>query len=252
MRRRLYQPAEAIELLRKLNYVKFNPTVELHMQLGVDPRHADQMVRGTATLPAGTGKEVKVLVFAQGEKDNEARAAGADFVGLDDVIKQINEGWLGFDVAIATPDVMSKVASLGRRLGPRGLMPNPKAGTVTFDIGRAVQRGEGGSRGVPRGQDQPDPHSHRQALVHRRAIARQPLRRDRRDSAREAVGREGAVRQERGDLLDDVAQRPARSAARARNEVGVVSRRSPESNRRGHRDRRGDMESAQFNAWLKL
>src|SRR5258707_2404688 len=134
-----YQPAEALALLKKLNFVKFDPTVELHMQLGVDPRHADQMVRGTATLPAGTGKDVKVLVFAQGDKATEAEAAGADFVGLDDYIKQINEGWLGFDVAVATPDVMSKVASLVRRLGPRGLMPNPKTGTVTFDIGRAVR-----------------------------------------------------------------------------------------------------------------
>jgi large subunit ribosomal protein L1 len=141
---KLYEPAEAIDLLRKLNYVKFDPTFELHMQLGVDPRHADQMVRGTATLPAGTGKEVKVLVFAQGEKGAEALAAGADFVGLDDLIKQINEGWLGFDVAVATPDVMGKVASLGRRLGPRGLMPNPKAGTVTFDIGRAVREVKAG------------------------------------------------------------------------------------------------------------
>jgi large subunit ribosomal protein L1 len=135
---KLYQASEAIDLLRKLNYVSFDPTVELHMQLGVDPRHADQMVRGTAGLPAGTGKSVKVLVFAQGEKATEAERAGADFVGLDDMIKQINEGWLGFDVAIATPDVMSKVASLGRRLGPRGLMPNPKTGTVTFDIAKAV------------------------------------------------------------------------------------------------------------------
>ncbi|HET8905545.1 MAG TPA: 50S ribosomal protein L1 [Ktedonobacterales bacterium] len=135
---KLYQASEAIDLLRKLNYVSFDPTVELHMQLGVDPRHADQMVRGTAGLPAGTGKSVKVLVFAQGEKATEAERSGADFVGLDDMIKQINEGWLGFDVAIATPDVMSKVASLGRRLGPRGLMPNPKTGTVTFDIAKAV------------------------------------------------------------------------------------------------------------------
>ena len=135
---KLYQPAEAVELLKKLSYVNFDPTVELHMQLGVDPRHADQMVRGTAALPAGTGKSVRVLVFAQGEKATEAERAGADFVGLDDMIKQINEGWLGFDVAIATPDVMSKVASLGRRLGPRGLMPNPKTGTVTFDIAKAV------------------------------------------------------------------------------------------------------------------
>lgn len=141
---RLYQPAESIELLKKMNYVKFDATVELHMQLGVDPRHADQMVRGTATLPAGTGKEVKVLVFAQGEKALEAEAAGADFVGVEDYVKQINEGWLGFDVAIATPDMMSKVASLGRRLGPRGLMPNPKAGTVTIDIARAVREVKAG------------------------------------------------------------------------------------------------------------
>lgn len=141
---KLYEPAEALGLLRKLNYVKFDPTVELHMQLGVDPRHADQMVRGTATLPAGTGKDVKVLVFAQGEKAAEAKAAGADFVGLDDMMKQINEGWLGFDVAVATPDVMSKVASLGRRLGPRGLMPNPKTGTVTLDLARAVREVKAG------------------------------------------------------------------------------------------------------------
>ena len=141
---KLYQPGEALALLKKLSYVNFDPTVELHMQLGVDPRHADQMVRGTATLPAGSGKEVKVLVFAQGDKANEAEAAGADFVGLDDYIKQINEGWLGFDVAIATPDVMSKVASLGRRLGPRGLMPNPKTGTVTMDIARAVREVKAG------------------------------------------------------------------------------------------------------------
>jgi large subunit ribosomal protein L1 len=141
---KLYQVAEAIPLLRTLNYVTFDPTVELHMQLGVDPRHADQMVRGTAGLPAGTGKSVKVLVFAQGEKATEAEQAGADFVGLDDMIKQINEGWLGFDVAIATPDVMSKVASLGRRLGPRGLMPNPETGTVTFDVGKAVREVKAG------------------------------------------------------------------------------------------------------------
>jgi len=139
-----YQPEEAIELLKKMSFVKFDPTVELHMQLGVDPRHADQMVRGTATLPAGTGKEVKVLVFAQGEKVKEAEEVGADFVGLDDMVKQINDGWLGFDVAIATPDVMSKVASLGRRLGPRGLMPNPKTGTVTFDIAKAVREVKAG------------------------------------------------------------------------------------------------------------
>jgi large subunit ribosomal protein L1 len=136
---KLYQPQEAISLLKKLNYVKFDPTVEIHMKLGVDPRHADQMVRGVAMLPAGTGKEVKVLVFAQGEKVAEAEAAGADFVGLDDLIKQIEGDWLGFDVAIATPDVMGKVGRLGRKLGPRGLMPSPKAGTITFDLARTIR-----------------------------------------------------------------------------------------------------------------
>jgi large subunit ribosomal protein L1 len=136
---KLYQPQEAIELLKKMNYVKFDPTVEVHMKLGVDPRHADQMVRGVAMLPAGTGKEVKVLVFAQGEKAAEAEAAGADFVGLDDLIKQIEGDWLGFDVAIATPDVMGKVGRLGKKLGPRGLMPSPKAGTITFDLAKTIR-----------------------------------------------------------------------------------------------------------------
>lgn len=135
---KLYAPREAVSLLKQMNYVKFDPTVEIHVKLGVDPRHADQMVRGVAMLPAGTGKEVKVLVFAQGEKVAEAEAAGADFVGLDDLIKQIEADWTGFDVAIATPDVMGKVGRLGKKLGPRGLMPSPKAGTITFDVARTV------------------------------------------------------------------------------------------------------------------
>jgi large subunit ribosomal protein L1 len=136
---KLYPPQEAVSLLKKMNYVKFDPTLEIHMKLGVDPRHADQMVRGVAMLPAGTGKEVKVLVFAQGEKIAEAESAGADFVGLDDLIKQIEGDWLGFDVAIATPDVMGKVGRLGKKLGPRGLMPSPKAGTITFDLARTIR-----------------------------------------------------------------------------------------------------------------
>jgi len=136
---KLYEPQEAVSLLKKMNYVNFDPTVEVHMRLGVDPRHADQMVRGVAMLPAGSGKEVKVLVFAQGEKANEAEAAGADFVGLDDLIKRIEEDWFGFDVAIATPDVMGKVGRLGKKLGPRGLMPSPKAGTITFDLAKTIQ-----------------------------------------------------------------------------------------------------------------
>ncbi len=136
---KLYPPTEAVSLLKKINYVKFDPTVEIHMKLGVDPRHADQMVRGVAMLPAGTGKDVKVLVFAQGEKASEAEAAGADFVGLDDLIKQIEGDWFGFDVAIATPDVMGKVGRLGKKLGPRGLMPSPKAGTITFDLAKTIR-----------------------------------------------------------------------------------------------------------------
>ena len=141
---KLYQPQEAVSLLKKINYVKFDPTMEVHMKLGVDPRHADQMVRGVAMLPAGTGKEVKVLVFAQGEKAAEAEAAGADFVGLDDLIKQIDGDWLGFDVAIATPDVMGKVGRLGKKLGPRGLMPSPKAGTITFDLDKTIREVKAG------------------------------------------------------------------------------------------------------------
>ena len=141
---KLYQPQEAVSLLKKINYVKFDPTMEVHMKLGVDPRHADQMVRGVAMLPAGTGKEMKILVFAQGEKANEAEAAGADFVGLDDLIKQIEGDWLGFDVAIATPDVMGKVGRLGKKLGPRGLMPSPKAGTITFDLAKTIQEVKAG------------------------------------------------------------------------------------------------------------
>ncbi len=141
---KLYQPEEAVSLLKQMNYTKFDPTVEIHMKLGVDPRHADQMVRGVALLPAGTGKNVKVLVFAQGEKVSEAESAGADFVGLDDLIKQIEGDWLGFDVAIATPDVMGKVGRLGKKLGPRGLMPSPKAGTITFDLAKTIREVKAG------------------------------------------------------------------------------------------------------------
>lgn len=141
---KLYQPQEAVSLLKQMNFTKFDPTVEVHMKLGVDPRHADQMVRGVAMLPAGTGKDVKVLVFAQGEKVAEAESAGADFVGLDDVIKQIEGDWLGFDVAIATPDVMGKVGRLGKKLGPRGLMPSPKAGTITFDLAKTIREVKAG------------------------------------------------------------------------------------------------------------
>jgi large subunit ribosomal protein L1 len=137
-RTRAYPPSEAVDLVKQTAVVNFDPSVEAHIRLGVDPRHADQMVRGTVVLPHGTGKIVRVVVFAQGEKAQEALRAGADEVGGEDIVKKIEGGWLEFDVAIATPDMMGMVGKLGRILGRRGLMPNPKAGTVTFDLERAV------------------------------------------------------------------------------------------------------------------
>ncbi|MCC7105797.1 MAG: 50S ribosomal protein L1 [Chloroflexi bacterium] len=136
---RLYDPKAAVELLRQLKYSKFDETVELHIRTGVDPRHADQIIRGSAVLPHGTGRVQRVLAFAQGEKQREAEEAGADFVGADDVVRRIQEGWLDFDVAVATPDMMGLVGRLGRVLGPRGLMPNPRTGTVTVEIGRVIR-----------------------------------------------------------------------------------------------------------------
>jgi large subunit ribosomal protein L1 len=144
-RQRLYSPVEAIDLVKSLASAKFDETVELAVHLGVDPRRADQIVRGTVALPAGTGKDVRVAVFASGEAAEQARAAGADIVGAEDLVKRIqDEGFLDFDVAIATPDLMGQVGRLGRVLGPRGLMPNPKTGTVTTDVGRAVTEFKGG------------------------------------------------------------------------------------------------------------
>ena len=130
--------AEAVQLAIESSFAKFDETVDLAVRLGVDPRHADQMVRGTVILPNGLGKEVKVLVFAKGEKEKEASDAGADFVGNEELIDKIKEGWFGFDKAVATPDMMGSVGKIGKLLGPRGLMPNAKVGTVTFDIARAV------------------------------------------------------------------------------------------------------------------
>lgn len=131
-------PKDAIKILRDLSFANFDETVEVATRLGVDPRQADQVVRGTVILPHGTGKEIRVLVIAQGEKEKEAEDAGADYIGLE-FLDRIKEGWLDFDVAVATPDLMGKVGPLGRVLGPRGLMPTPKAGTVTFDVGKAVE-----------------------------------------------------------------------------------------------------------------
>ncbi len=143
-RARLYGPAEAIELAKATQVTKFDPTVEVNLRLGVDPRKQDQMVRGTVNLPNGTGKTARVLVFATGERAEEARAAGADHVGSDDLIERIQGGFLDFDAVVATPDLMGRVGRLGRVLGPRGMMPNPKTGTVTPDVGRAVTEIKGG------------------------------------------------------------------------------------------------------------
>lgn len=143
-REKLYSPAEAIELVKKCASAKFDETVEIAMKLGVDPRHADQQVRGTIVLPHGTGRDVRVLVFAKGEKADEAKEAGADFVGDDELAEKIQGGWTDFDVAIATPDMMGVVGRLGRILGPRGLMPNPRTGTVTMEVGKAVEDSKAG------------------------------------------------------------------------------------------------------------
>ena len=143
-REQLHPPNEAVDLVKKLASAKFDETIELAVRLGVDPRKADQMVRGTVALPSGTGKDVRVAVFAAGEAAAEARAAGADIVGADDLAAEVEGGMLDFDVAIATPDLMPQVGQLGRVLGPRGLMPNPKTGTVTTDVGKAVGDFKGG------------------------------------------------------------------------------------------------------------
>lgn len=141
---KLYAPDEAINLIKEVGVAKFDETVELHIRTGVDPRHADQLVRGSAALPAGTGTTRRVLAFAQGDKAREAEEAGADFVGAEELAQKIQGGWLDFDVAVATPEMMGVVGRLGRVLGPRGLMPNPRTGTVTPDIGRVIREVKGG------------------------------------------------------------------------------------------------------------
>ena len=140
----LYDTAEAISLVKKSAVAKFDETIEVHIRTGCDGRHADQQIRGAVVLPHGTGKKVRVLVFAKDAKAEEAKAAGADFVGEDELVDKINGGWLDFDVVVATPDMMAIVGRLGRVLGPRNLMPNPKTGTVTMDVAKAVEESKGG------------------------------------------------------------------------------------------------------------
>lgn len=143
-RNEVYPLKTAVEVVKKSAYAKFDETVDVAVKLGVDPRHADQMVRGAVVLPNGLGKNVRVLVFAKGEKEKEALDAGADYVGGDDLVAKIQDGWFEFDTAIATPDMMGVVGKIGKLLGPRGLMPNPKVGTVTFEVGRAVKESKAG------------------------------------------------------------------------------------------------------------
>ena len=139
-----YELDEAISLMKQFPTAKFDETVEIHMNLGVDPRKADQQIRNSLVLPHGSGRTVRVLVFAEGDKAEEAKEAGADYVGVDEYVEKINDGWLDFDVVIATPNLMGKIGRLGRVLGPRGLMPNPKVGTVTMDVEKAVSDAKGG------------------------------------------------------------------------------------------------------------
>src|SRR5215216_1187728 len=139
-----YTPEEGVKLVKETSFGKFDESIELHIRTGVDPKHADQQVRGAAVLPAGTGRTQRVVAFAQGDKAREAEAAGADIIGADDLVQRIQGGWTDFDVAVATPDMMGMVGRLGKVLGPRGLMPNPRSGTVTPDIGRAIREIKGG------------------------------------------------------------------------------------------------------------
>ena len=143
-RDQLYDATEALDLVKQTAKAKFDETIEVAFKLGIDPRKSDQMIRGTVSLPAGTGKEMRVAVFAAGDAAREAKEAGADFVGDDDLVEKVQAGWFDFDAAVATPDMMPKVGKIGKLLGPRGLMPNPKAGTVTPEVGKAVQEIKGG------------------------------------------------------------------------------------------------------------
>ena len=209
---RLHTPLEGMRLLKSLAGANFDETVEVHFRLGVDVRHADQLVRGTV-LPHGTGKEMRVAVFAEGDKAREAEDAGADLVGTDDLAKQIQEGVFNFDIAIATPDMMGTVGKLGRILGPRGLMPNPKSGTVTFDVGKAVKDAKAGKV---------EYRTDRSGIVHlsigkksfsRRDAGGELRRAARRDPAGQARRRQRQVHQERACRGHHEPQHRARSRA---------------------------------------
>ena len=195
-RTRTYVPGEALDLVRSLAPGSFDETVEMAVRLGIDPRKADQVVRGTVALPSGTGKPVRVAVFATGAAAEEARATGADVVGADDLVARVDGGFMDFDVAIATPELMGQVGRLGRKLGPRGLMPNPKTGTVTPDVGRAVTEFKGGRveyRADTRPRRGPGPH--RQGELQPPATVGELPGGDRRGAAGEAGRGQGPLHQ---------------------------------------------------------
>ena len=192
-REQLYSPVEAVRLLKGLPDAKFDETVEAHFRLGLNVRHADQQLRGTLMLPHGTGKEVRVAVFAEGDKAREAEEAGADVVGAADLAAKIEDGFADFDVAIATPDQMGNVGKLGRILGPRGLMPNPKTGTVTFDVGKAVADAKARQARVPHRPRRERPRRDRQEELRRAAAGRELRGAGRGDRPRQAGRGEGPL-----------------------------------------------------------
>ena len=214
-REREYSPAEAIALVKQLSRVKFNESVEVHVRTGLNVRHADEQLRGTIALPNGLGKDVKVAVFAQGEKAREAQEAGADVVGAEDLAARIQDGFDDFDVAIATPDLMPIVGRLGRILGPSGKMPNPKVGTVTADVAKAVAGVEGRQGRVPHRPQRDRAPGDRQARVRGAASARELRSGDRRADSRQAVGGQGPLHPLGHVRVDDGARHQGRPVAYA-------------------------------------
>ena len=207
-RNNLYTANEAIALLKSMPEYKFDQTVEAVLRLNVDPRKADQLVRGSVNLPNGTGKTAKVLVFARGPKATEALEAGADIVGDDDLVQKVADGFLDFDSVVATPDMMGKVGRLGRVLGPRGLMPNPKTGTVTMDVTKAIKDIKGGKVDFRARQERQPELPHRQDVLHRAGSGRELQGCGRRSQASEAVHREGPLRHQGDHHLHDEPGRP--------------------------------------------
>ena len=236
-----YPPAEAVALIKETASAKFDETVELHMLLGLNVRHAEEQLRGTLALPHGLGKDVTIAVFAQGQQARDAESAGADFVGGDDLAEKVEEGWTDFDVAIATPQMMGTVGKLGRVLGPQGKMPNPKVGTVTDDVEKAVTELESRQGRVPHRPPGDRPHDDRQGQLRRRQAARELHRGDRRDRPRQALVGQGQIHP-LGDPDDDdgprasgstparpATARPAPAAAERRGARGRPRRRPPRS-----------------------